>query len=857
MNPEEWAQIDELFAQALNVPPDKRPALLDQACSGNDSLRRQVESLLASDSHAQSFLEQPPGEIAAELLSSETPRFEKGQLIGHYTVIGWLGGGGMGEVYLAQDSRLNRRVAIKVLRRPFLSDSNRVRRFVQEARAASSLNHPNIVTIHEVGQVEGAPFIVAEFIEGQTLRRRLPLDGSMPIQEAIDVALQVARALEAAHAAGIVHRDIKPDNIMIRPDGLVKVLDFGLAKLSETEVFASSADASTISTHHTNPGVLMGTVGYMSPEQAKGKRVDARTDIWSLGVVLLEMLAGKHPFDGETPTHLTGEVLDDDFPPLPTQVQGIPALDRIVAKSLCADIERRYQTAKEFADDLKDLRAQLQNPASVTATPTSRGSHNLWRRGIIAAVSTLALTAALLAYFDNPRQPIHSLAVMPFVNAGDVSDEYLSDGISESLTNALAQTPQLQVTPRSMVQRYKGADFDPDKVGRELGVRAILTSKFASHGELVDIQVDLLDVESMTALWRKTFNRHRVEVLDVQREIAATVASKLGLRVAEKSETKSNEAYQLYLQGRYYWEKNTAESNLKMGEYFRKAIAIDPNYALAYAGLADYYAALSAGGAMPGPEGWPKSEEAAIKALVLDDSLGEAHHSLAAVRMWYDRKWIDAEKELKRAIELKPDFAEAYSLYSRLLNALGRFDEAFAAAKKSAEVDPNGPHRRVVPAGGYYVRVARYDLAAEAFRKELEDNPGSPEPHMGLSQMYAQQKMFSEALSEARKAKAKANVKNQRQMARVGCLLAAAGDAPEAKKILEQAVSSTTRFNLSHSIGCIHAALGNHNEAITWLTKSVDSFDTSVIDLNVNRQFAPLRRDPRFTALLARLHLPQ
>src|SRR5262245_35478104 len=243
MNPEEWAQIEELFAQALNVPPANRPAFLDQACSGNDFLKRQVESLLASDGHAQDFLEQPPGEIAAELLTAETPRFETGQLIGHYTVIGWLGGGGMGEVYLAQDSRLNRRVAIKVLRRPFLSDSNRVRRFTQEARAASALNHPNIVTIHEVGQVEGTPFMVAEFIDGQTLRRRLPLDGSMPMQEAMDIALEVARALEAAHSAGIVHRDIKPDNIMIRPDGLVKVLDFGLAKLSETEVFASAVDA--------------------------------------------------------------------------------------------------------------------------------------------------------------------------------------------------------------------------------------------------------------------------------------------------------------------------------------------------------------------------------------------------------------------------------------------------------------------------------------------------------------------------------------------------------------------------------------------------------------------------------------
>jgi eukaryotic-like serine/threonine-protein kinase len=866
MKQEDWNQIDELFQEALNQAPDDRAAFLDRVCISKEVVRREVESLLAHHWQAETFLEQPPTEVAAELLASGKSRFLSGQFINHYRVNEFLGSGAMGEVYLARDTTLDRPVAIKVLLAHFTSDTDKVRRFEQEARAASALNHPNIVTIHEVGQVDDIHFIVAEYIEGQTLRQRLTAGGPMNAEEALDVALQVANALDAAHAAGIVHRDIKPDNIMLRPDGLIKVVDFGLVKLSDpVELVSDHRDFDNRSLK-TNPGVIMGTARYMSPEQARGQMVDARTDIWSLGVVLFEMLAGKPPFDGETMSHTIVEVLDQPVPPLAAHVKGIPPeLERIVHQCLCKNSDERYQTAKEFADDLKNLRVQLEGRGGLVRSMTRVANRprpksvNWRRRGVIAVVTALVLAAGVFRVFTKPDQRIQSLAVLPFVNVGDAATEYLSDGVSEGLVNSLSQIHDLRIS-RSVVSQYKDASVDPSAIGRELGVRAILTGRVASHGEDVDMQVDLLDAENGSRLWGTTYRRPLINLLDVQKEIVAAVASTLGVqRGAAKSDTNSSEAYQLYLQGRYYWQKwGAGDSELKMGDYFQEAIAIDPNYALAYAGLADYYATMGLSGRMPGAQAWPKSEEAAVKALALDESIGEAHHSLAAVRIWYDRNWREAEKELKRAIELKPDFAEGYALYAKLLDATGRADEAIAAAKRSSEVDPHTPHRRASPFFGvHYFHAHRYDLAAEEFRKSVENNPGDPNEHIGLGEVYVQQKKLTEALAEARKAKALIQ-NNFRQLTRLGGLFAAAGDTEEATKILVEAKKlASKRPILAHNIALIYAGLGNTTEAITWLTKSVDEFDNTVVDLRVDPRFDTLRQDPRFAAVLGRMKLLQ
>jgi serine/threonine-protein kinase len=846
MKPEEWNEIDELFQEALKEAPGDRAAFLDHACDGREIVRREVASLLTHHEQAQSFLEQPPTQIAAEFLTSRKSRFLNGQLIDHYRVVECLGVGGMGEVYLAQDSRLNRRVAIKILPDHFTSDSVKVRRFDQEARAASTLNHPNIVTIHEVGQVDGVHFIVAEYIEGKTLRQRLTR-GAMDVGEALEVAMQVANALVAAHAAGIVHRDIKPDNIMLRPDGLIKVLDFGLAKLSDPTTFASDDKDIDNRGLKTSPGVVMGTVRYMSPEQAMGKPVDARTDTWSLGVVLFEMLAGKPPFEGETPSHVIVEILDQPARSLAAHVNGIPpGLERIVHKSLCKNIAERYQTANEFADDLENLRAQLKE------YHPDRKSIDRWKRGAIAVVTALVLAAGIFPFLAKPHKPIDSLAVLSFVSAGDDETKYLSDGISEGIENTLSRIPHLQV--KNAFQN-KDAAVDPRAIGRELGVRAVLSGRLVTHGDDVEIRADLLDADNASHLWGETYRRRQIDLLSVQQEIASAVISRLGLQGGvAKPDTNSSEAYTLYLQGRFYWAKNDSAAGPKMRDCYQKAIEIDPKFALPYAGLADYYGESANTGGIPAAEAWPKSEDYAVKALALGES-AEGHKAMAAVHVWYEHDWWKAERELTRAIELKPESAEPYPMDARLLDAMGRFPEAIVAARKSYQLDPHRPHRTAGPLGVYYFHAKQYDLAAEEFLKDVTRDPANG--HLSLAEVYVQQKKFKDALDEARIANAiVASTRRDRLKVRLGAVFAAAGEAAEARKILVEAKKLESKHHReAYFIASIYVALGNNTDAIAWLNKSIDEFDVDVIYLNVDPRFDPLRQDTHFMALLGRLNL--
>jgi serine/threonine-protein kinase len=855
MKQEEWNEVDDLLQDALNQAPGDRAAFLDRACDGRDSIRREVESLLAHHDQAQSFLEEPPGEIAAEFLTSGRSRFLNGQFISHYQVIEWLGAGGMGEVYLARDARLNRHVAIKVLPAHFTSDSDKVRRFEQEARAASALNHPNIVTIYEVGQVDGAHFIVAEYIDGETLRQRLAR-GAMNVGEALDVAAQVANALDRAHAVGIVHRDIKPDNIMLRPDGLVKVLDFGLAKLSEPITGASGDE--DLRRGLTNPGVVMGTARYMSPEQAMGQNVDARTDIWSLGVVLFEMLAGKAPFDGETPSHVIVDVLDNAAPALAAYVkEAPPGLESIVRKSLCKNLDERYPTAKEFADDLTNLRGKLQDRGRLNQPLTAAANRPLtkaaygWKRMATAIAATLVLAAGVFHFSAKPDKSIHSVAVTPFVNGGDATTEDLSKGISEGIEELLSNVPQLQI---KKAFQNKNAAVNPTAIGRKLGVRAVLTGRVVPHGDDLEIQADLVDADNAAHLWGETYRGRRIDLPSVQVEIAAAVSRLVLQSGVAQPDTNSKEAYTLYLQGRFYWAKSEGKAAPKMLEFFQKAIDIDPNFGLAYAGMADYYAEMGLSGYIPGDEAWTKSEDYAVQALARRDS-AEGHMSLAAVRIWHDRKWWQAEKELKRAIELKPEFAEAHDLYAKALDATGRFDEAVASEKRAKEADPYKPHRGGENLGVHYFHARRYDLAAAEFLKDINREPGNGERHISLAEVYVQQRKLKDALDEARSANALIG-SNRKLATRLGAVFAAAGDAEEATKILVEANQlETKRPHFAYLIASIHAALGNNREAIAWLNRSIDEFDANVIALNVDPRFDPIRQDPSFRALLGRMNL--
>lgn len=552
-----------------------------------------------------------------------------GTIIGHYRVISQLGAGGMGEVYLAQDTKLDRRVALKILSEEFAGDPERMRRFVQEAKSASALNHPNIITIHEIGDCERSNFIATEYVKGETLSRRLRGE-SMSLGSTLEVAIQIASALQAAHDAGIVHRDIKPDNVMIRPDGFVKLLDFGIAKLTEKNREPIDEEAATAISAGTSPGMIVGTAAYMSPEQARGKQIDARTDIFSFGVVLYEMLTLRHPFEGENAMDVIGSILHKEPAPIRQLLPDVPQdIERLINKTLRKDREERYQTAKDLLIDLKDARQELalqtrlertsppnrEEPSTQIIAATSADVPHTTssaeylvseitkrKRGIAIGLMVLVLALIGLGYwlFGNratPAKQIESIAVMPFVNeSGNADVEYLSDGMTETLISSLSQLPNLNVKPRSTVFRYKGKQTDPKAVGKELSVEAILIGRVIQHGADVSLFVELIEIALDKVIWSQQYNRKQTDLVTLQTDIARDVSNRLKSKLSgaeearvTKTYTTDPEAYQLYLKGNFYLTKYTEEGYQKGLEYYQKALEIDPNYALAYHEIAEAY----------------------------------------------------------------------------------------------------------------------------------------------------------------------------------------------------------------------------------------------------------------------------
>jgi serine/threonine-protein kinase len=919
MKPERWQQIDDLLQSALARAPGERSAFLAQACGRDEPLRHEVESLIASHEHAGSLLDTPMSQIAAELLVKDQPGFVAGQKIGPYQIVDSLGAGGMGEVYLAEDPRLGRKIALKLLPGYFTKDANRLRRFEQEARAASSLNHPNIVTIYEIGEADGHHFIASEFIDGMTLRERIAASRIAPdggpftstelkLSETLDLAVQIGEALAAAHAAGIVHRDIKPENIMVRHDAYVKVLDFGLAKLTERPSFAIDTEGATPAPLKTNPGIVMGTVTYMSPEQARGLPVDARTDIWSLGVVLYEMVTGLVPFEGETATDVILSIVEREPSPLARYSKGVPAeLDRIVSKALRKNREERYQTAKDLALDLKNLKQELEVQArlersiesgAIRGEKTSRSSEQMAnapgpqsaartvdvgmphptsnieyliseikhhkRTATLAAVCvTLALAVlGYYFYFAKGGEAIDSIAVLPFVNvSNDPNTEYLSDGLSDSIINSLSQLPNLKkVISLNSVLRYKGKQPDPQAVGRELNVGAVLTGRLTLRGDEVLVSTELVDVKNNKRLWGGKYSHKLADVFKLQGEIAQDISERLRLKLTgeqkerlTKSDTENAEAYQLYLQGLYYWWKNTDEATLKSGEYFRQAIGKDPNFALAYVGLAQYYNVMANFGNMRPNEAWPKAEEALVKALAIDDRLAEAHQFLGAVKMCYDWDWPGAEQEFRRANELEPEGDRG--LYNRLLEAMGRIDEAIADASVDWNQPPGSRLDREERLPKLLSLAGRYNEAIEGWRKILEKEPNRRGmAHLAIGEIYVKQGRYEEALAEM--IEVRPRIRYPRELARIGYVYAAAGKRDEAIKILEEMKGLTgKRYNLSTHIAAIYAALGNKDEALAWLKRACDEHEQGVVGFKVDPRFDTLRSDPRFMDLLRRVKL--
>ncbi|MEK6323139.1 MAG: protein kinase [Acidobacteriota bacterium] len=814
-----------------------------------------------------------------------------------------LGAGGMGEVYLAEDTRLGRRVAIKFLPEESIADELAKKRLIREAQAAATLDHPNICAIHEVGEEDSRSFIVMQYVEGETLANRIqrkPLE----LKESLDIATQMADALAEAHSRGIIHRDIKPQNIMLTARGQVKVMDFGLAKVvKERSLTVSEAETESLL---TEPGMIIGTVPYMSPEQVRGEVLDARTDIFSFGAVMYEVVTGRQPFSAESVAATVSTILTKEPPPLARYSREVPSeLERIVSKALRKDREQRYQTSRDLLIDLKSLSEELtfeaklgsSAPARSTGeseTVTSNGDarvetapqppartaeigttrtvsskdcliggvrrHKLQFAALVFLLITLAGVGIYLLL--GRGKAIDSIAVLPFANlSGDPNTEYLSDGITESLINNLSQLPNLTVMSRNSVFRYKGQEADAQVVGRDLKVQAVLTGRMVQRGDSLSISAEFVDVRDNSHIWGEQYNRRLSDILAVQEEIARQISERLRLRLSgddqrrlTKHDTENTEAYQLYLKGRYYWNKRSAEGTRKAIEYFKQAIDADPNYALAYAGLADSYGFLTEFCGVPKEETYPKARAAARKALELDDTLAEAHTSLAA-NLQADTDWSGAEREFKRAIELNPNYPTAHHWYGEYLQIMGRLDESKTEIKRALQLDPLS--LAINAKLGLTLYLARdYDHAIEQLRKTLEMDPNFRLANIFINLAYVQTGKYEEAITEKAKILAATSAEEAQIATALRKAYAASGERGVWQKTLDLLKQRPkTDFDVPFWLAEAYLHLGDKDQAFEWFQKAADIGHPGMDVIKLDPMFDSLRSDSRFADLVRRLGL--
>jgi serine/threonine-protein kinase len=837
----------------------------------------------------------------------------------------------MGEVYLAQDTKLDRKVAIKFLNEEFSRDPNKLKRFIQEAKAASALNHPNILTVYEIGEVAGKNYIATELIDGKTLREQLSQKDPLPLNKILKVGVQVAEALAAAHAAGIIHRDIKPENIMIRRDGYAKVLDFGLAKLAErrdTEtrgygdaetqkgeeerntLIAASRRRPISASINTNPGVVMGTVFYMSPEQARGNPTDARTDIWSLGSVLYEMIAGRVPFSGETVNHTMVAILEKE----PAALENVPAeLQRIVRKALTKDVDMRYQSARDLLIDLKNLRRELDIKGEIerstvpnrdvfkdgstesetrpyTINSAATGSDQVTPTQNVKSTSSLeyavnqakshkvatAIVALLiigavaaLSYFaiiskrNSGAGQINSIAVMPFVNVSGKPDvEYLSDGLTDSLIFRFSQLPNVRVSPTSSVMRFKGTSKDVTSIAKELDVDAVLTGRLMQLGDSLSISVQLVDSRTQKLIWAEQYDRKLADLLATQREIATTLTQKMQLRLTgaergiAKKYTSSNEAYQLYLKGRYHWSRRTKDDLDKAIENYKQAINLDPGFALAYAAIAEAYNSMGKNPDVAPKDCIPLAKVAATRALEIDPTLPEAHSALGDSLALYDWNWPESEREFKRALELDPNVSYTHVAYGiDYLGAFGKVDEAVAELERATTLEPLSLINNAI-ATTAYLYARKNDKALVQAQTAFDLDPTFILSRHWLGMALIANGKYDEAIALHRQ------ITPDSPFGWISVVVIAHAYAKQGKRAeAEQQLAllrdlAKTRYVRPFYLASIYATLGDKDKAFAELERSFEERDCYLGRISVDPLMDPLRTDPRFKSLLKRMNLP-
>lgn len=791
-----------------------------------------------------------------------------GQRLRHYRIIEQIGSGGMGVVYRAHDEHLDREIAIKVLRPGTLADESRRKHFRKEALALSKLNHPNIATIHDFDTQHDVDFLVMEYIPGVTLNDKLA-EASLPEKQVVALGVQLAEGLAAAHEHAVVHRDLKPGNLRITTDGRVKILDFGLAKLRAAAV--ASAASETLSETYS----IAGTLPYMAPEQVLSGEVDARIDIYAAGAVLYEMVTGQRAFPTVDRSHLIGAILRSSPQPAGSLNPRLsPELSRIIEKCLEREPENRYQSAKELAIDLRRLQFGVTSAAQRRAVSPRFSFTKMMALGaLVIALAIVSLFAVnvrkirerLLGPGAEPH--IESLAVLPLANlSGDPQQEYFADGMTEALIAELSQISSLKVISRTSAMHYKGSSKSLPEIARELNVSGIIEGSVLRSGDRVRISAQLIDASSDTHLWAKSYEEDSREVLKLQSAVAQAITSEIRAKVTTEERTRlagrarpiNPEAYELYLKGRYEWNKRSEGPVRKALDYFQQAIEVDPSYGLAYSGLADSYSVLGNGSILPGQQVYPKAKAAALKGLELDMNSAEAHTSLSGVLADYDRNWEGALRELQTAISLNPNYATAHHWYGMRLAEIGQTDEGVREIERARTLDPLSVRISAnVVLALYFGR--QYDQAIIEARKTLELEPNDDGTHTRLGEVYLQKGMLKEALAEHL---ASFSPEERTRPGFADTFLARAyaamGNRTEALRQLRKLQQqSTPGYTSPFLIARVYVTLGETDEALRWLQKGFNEYAGGMDWLKVDPALDPIRSDPRFQDLMRRMNFPQ